>query len=111
MFLNWYRLVEAYRGADTSTATFNTLEGRQISKFDWLVAFVVPDGSKYIRGFAILPRSLFLNYGGIECSFFNGTISNYADITYVNDTQVTVGTSNPYGTMVYLFGISVGLVL
>ena len=110
MFLNWYRLVQEYRGSDTSAVTATTFDNRQISKFDWLVAFVVPLDSKYVRGFAILPRAVFLEHGAIECTFLKGTIVNYADIAYVDDTHVKVNTTSVYGTTIYLYGISIGAV-
>ena len=108
LFLNWYKLVECYRGADPVWVTTNTINSRPISKFNWLIAYVVVNGSPYVRGFAILPRERFTYYGALECNFMNGSSPNYADIKYVDDTTVECKSSSTYGTTIYLYGISIG---
>ena len=107
MYLNWYQLVNVYQES-TAKTTHNTIELRKISKFTWVIGFIRPGGSNYLRGFAILPTAMFTSWGSIELTFLQGATPYYADITYIDDTTVQIAKNTPAGLDIYLYGISIG---
>lgn len=111
MFLNYYYLVKVPSSSPTHvTHAIDTT--RPLSKFDYVIAYVIPNGSVYARGAMIVPRELFVTGSqNIECCFSSGGGNYYADVKYIDNLHVSIGTNYTNGLTVHLIAMACGRVI